>query len=138
ATGADGGRDRRGVRQRLLDRGLAPERPAACASTPADRARRGGGNSGRARDRPRPVPELPLPARLLLHPALRRAACRLAAGGSGLLPARHLLGALVPSGAGRGLALQLRALPVVATGWPHVVDRPPGAPEPADARTRRL
>ena len=52
AARADRGRDRRGVRERLLGRGLEPERAPARAAAAARRRRRGDRDRGRARLRP--------------------------------------------------------------------------------------
>ena len=77
-------RDGRGVRERLLGGGLAPERRAASAAGAAHRPRH------RHRDRGALVvdfvelPELPAPPRLGLRAAVRGAPRRLAGGGSAL------------------------------------------------------
>ena len=71
-------RDRRGVRERLLDRRLDPEPRPAAAAAPARGRGLGRGDTRRAHDRPPLLPDLPAPPRLLLRPALRRAARGLA------------------------------------------------------------
>ena len=78
AARTHGRRERRGVRERVLRRGQPAEPAAARPAAPA----RGGSPRPRrpARSRrPAQLPAVPLPARLVLRPALRRAARRLAA-----------------------------------------------------------
>ena len=67
-------RDEGAVREHLLRGRLGAERPAAGAAAAAHPRGRGGGDGRHVRDRPRQLPELPLPAGLVLRAALRRAA----------------------------------------------------------------
>ena len=97
---------------------LAATRVAAIA----DHARLRGRDRARARAQPRQLPGLPLPARLVLRPALRRARRRLARGGRALHPGAHLRRRLAPARAARCLARRLLPLPVALAGRPVVVD----------------
>ncbi len=118
-------REREGVRRHLLDRRLDPELPPARLAAPADHARLGRRDRARARAEPRQLPELPLPARLVLRPALRRARRRLARRA-----ARHYSASTIFAGPGvearpaRRLDRRLRPLPVAVAGRPALVDEP--------------
>src|SRR6266540_1257139 len=102
------------VRQCLLLSCLAPEPLAARATAAADPRGRRGSDRGRAHHRPGAVPQLPLPARILLRSAVRGARsglpARPAADGGGEGRRAH--------GVGRGL----RPVPVAAADGPLVVD----------------
>ena len=99
AARADGRRDRRGVREHLLDRGLAPERRAARVAAAADRRRR-------RCSRPAislgidltQLPAVPAAARRVLRAALRRAARRLARRGPPLHARARLRRAALAAG----------------------------------------
>jgi Permease for cytosine/purines, uracil, thiamine, allantoin len=130
----------------VLERGLSDpaQIPSAVASgsvlaviallmlTVDDRHRR------RDRDRPRQLPDLPVPARLGVRAALRRAARRLARPWGALRPGGHLRGAARALGAARGVGDRLRAVPVALAGRPVVVDRPRRAPRPRPRATDGL
>ena len=90
---ADGRRDRRGIRERLLDGRFAPECPAAGAAAAPDRGRGRGRDRRRARDHVGGVRDVPVPARLVLRAAVRRAARGLVAGGRPVYARRRLRGA---------------------------------------------
>src|SRR5262249_37677635 len=72
--------------------------------------------------------DLPLPARLVLRAAARRADRGLAARGRALLVGANLPRARVPGRADLRLVRRLRALPVALAARTEVVDRPRGAP----------
>ena len=75
-------------------------------------------DGARARPQPRQLPELPLPARLVLRAALRRPRRRLARRGRALQRGEHLQRAGPARPAARRMARRLLPLPVALAGRP--------------------
>ena len=135
AARADRGRDRRGVRERLLGRGVVAERADERAAAPADRRRGGDRDGPRARARPHRLPAVPPAPRRLLRAAVRRAARRLAAERRALRAGRRLPRARVPARDDRRLARRLRRLRVDrADAGSRLLDGLPRAAQPAASR----
>ena len=130
-------RDRRSLRERVLDSRLRPERGDARAPAPADRGRRGGVDRRRARDRPAPVPALPLPARVVLRTPARGPARRLAARRRRLHDRPLLRRPRRPAGPDLRVARRVRSLPVAAAAGPVVVARP-DPPQHPSGRLHRV
>src|SRR5205807_8775384 len=103
-------RDRRGVREHLLDGGLAPELHPARVAAPADRDRLGPRDRDLARDQPDALPAVPPAARRLLRAAVRRPARRLALRGLPLHARAHLLRPGLATRDDRLVARRIRAV----------------------------
>src|SRR5205085_3380209 len=139
----DGRRDRRGVREHLLDCDVDPELRAACAAAVAHRRVLGHRDARRARVRPDAVLALPLPPRRLLRAALRRAAGRLDPAWDALHARGRLRGPGGAAGHDLRLALRLPLLRVARNldgrdGGSGLLDVVPEPAAPARLADRRV
>ncbi|TML52596.1 MAG: hypothetical protein E6G16_05625 [Actinobacteria bacterium] len=110
-------RDQGAVREHLLRGRLGAERAAARAAAAAHPRGCGGRDRRNVRHRSRQLPELPLPAGLVLRAAVRRAARAVDRG-----RARPLRRSALPPGTDRGVARRLLPLPVARARRPELVD----------------
>ena len=117
-------RDGRGVRERVLRRGLAAEPRAPGTPAPPHRADDHARNHRSARARADELPVLPLPARVVLRPVVRRAARGLARGRPPVRAGGRVRRRAVPGRADRGLDRRVRHLPVALPDRAGVVGRP--------------
>ena len=129
--------DGRGLRERLLGSGVAPERRAARAAEAAHRDRHRHRHGRSTHRRLRELPELPAPARLGVRAALRSAPRGLARSRSALHDRRHLRLASVEARPDRRLDRRVRALPVALPDRPGVVGGSGRPAEPARLGHRR-